>query len=160
MQLLEFKQEMSQAKTSTKLSGDANNSSKEACDKRYVFQEWHLTKVENGNEFNMVKKDVNKYWQCDNHKHPESDHAGMYVFHKLTEHDTWKQRKNENNKKRGKGKSDANIKASAGPINCLNFICFQIVFGKSLQEALTTTAGLSEDQFKKIWANACNALGN
>jgi hypothetical protein len=31
---------------------------------------------------------------------------------------------------------------------------------KSLQEASTTMAGLSEDQFNKILANACNTSGN
>jgi hypothetical protein len=31
---------------------------------------------------------------------------------------------------------------------------------KSLQAALMTTAGITEDQFNKIWANACNASGN
>jgi hypothetical protein len=29
-----------------------------------------------------------------------------------------------------------------------------------LKEALTTTAGLTEDRFQKIWQNCCNALGN
>ncbi len=36
----------------------------------------------------------------------------------------------------------------------------KLSLAKSLQEALTTMAGLSEDQFNKIWTNACNASGN
>jgi hypothetical protein len=31
---------------------------------------------------------------------------------------------------------------------------------KSFQVALVTTAGITEDQFNKIWADACNASGN
>jgi hypothetical protein len=164
MQLLKLKQEMSQIKTSTKPSGDANKPLNEAGDKRYVIQEWRLTKVENGNVFNMVKTGGTKYWWCDNHKHPESDHAGMYVFHKPSEHDAWKQRKNDYNKKRGKCKSDANIKAPSGPSSVTpvasSSSASKLSLAKSLQEALTTMAGLSEDQFNKIWENACNALRN
>jgi hypothetical protein len=67
-------------------------------------------------------------------------------------------------KKRGKGKSDANIKASAGPSSVTSIAstlsAFKLSLAKSLQDALTTMAGLSEDQFNKIWENACNALRN
>jgi hypothetical protein len=31
---------------------------------------------------------------------------------------------------------------------------------KSLQSVLMTKAGISEDQFKKIWDDACASLGN
>jgi hypothetical protein len=92
-QLSEQKQKMSQADTSTKPSGDANKPSNEAWDKCYIFQDWRLTKIENSNKFNMVEKYGTMYWWCDNHKHPESDHAGMYVYPKPTEHDAWKQHK-------------------------------------------------------------------
>jgi hypothetical protein len=72
--------------------------------------------------------------------------------------------KNESNKKRGKGKSDANIKAPAGPSSVTSIASTsspsKLSLAKSLQEALITMAGTSEDQFNKIWANACNALGN
>ena len=36
----------------------------------------------------------------------------------------------------------------------------KLSLSKSLQAALVTTAGLSADQFQKIWADACNELGN
>jgi hypothetical protein len=37
----------------------------------------------------------------------------------------------------------------------------KLSLSKSLQAALLTTAGIFEDQFNKIWANACSsALGN
>jgi hypothetical protein len=36
----------------------------------------------------------------------------------------------------------------------------KLSLSKSLQAALVTAAGLSGDQFQKIWAEACNQLGN
>jgi hypothetical protein len=115
MQISELKHAKSQVKTSTKPSGDAVNPLNETHSKDDVFQKWCLTKVENGNEFRMVEKDGTKLWWCDKHKHLDSKQLGMYVFHKLTEHDAWKQRKNEYNKRKGKGKSNADVKTPAGP---------------------------------------------
>jgi hypothetical protein len=36
----------------------------------------------------------------------------------------------------------------------------KLSLSKSLQAALVTTAGLSADQFQKIWADACSESGN
>jgi hypothetical protein len=36
----------------------------------------------------------------------------------------------------------------------------KLSLAKSLQEALTTTAGLTKDQFNKIWESSFNASGN
>jgi hypothetical protein len=100
-QISELKTAMSQVKTSTKPSGDTN---KFLCNQNDAFQMWHLTKVENGNEFNMIEKDGTKYYWCDNHKHPDREQLGMYVFHKPTEHDAWKKKKDEfNAMKKGRG---------------------------------------------------------
>jgi hypothetical protein len=44
-------------------------------------------------------------------------------------------------------------KSNIGDLSTLSFL-------KSLQSALITKAGLSEDQFKKIWDDACASLGN
>jgi hypothetical protein len=63
----------------------------------------------------MVEMDGTKLWWCDKHKHPDSKQSRMYVFHKQTEHDAWMQRKNEYNKRKGKGKSDADVKTPTGP---------------------------------------------
>ncbi len=95
MQILELKHEISQVENSTKPSGDAVNPSNETCSKNVIFQKWCLTKVENGNQFNMVEKDGTKLWCCDKHKHPDSKQSGMYVFHKQTENYAWKQGKNK-----------------------------------------------------------------
>jgi hypothetical protein len=115
MQIFGLKRTLSQVKTSTKPSGDAVNPSNETCSKNDVFQKWCLTKVENGNEFNMIENDGTKLWCCDNHNHPDSKQSGMYVFHKSTEYDAWKQCKNEYNKRKSKGKFNADVKTPAGP---------------------------------------------
>ena len=81
----------------------------------------------------------------------------MYVFHKPTEHDVWKARKDELNKKQGKKSGSSNTQAAtpasvppaADSIASTN--ASKLSLAKSLQEALTTSAGLSEDQFQKIW---------
>ena len=70
-----------------------------------------------------------------------------------------------NSRKKGNGKpTTTNEKLSAGPPSTTPAAsaasASKLSLAKSLQEALKTTAGLSEDQFNKIWADACNALGN
>jgi hypothetical protein len=50
----------------------------------------------------MVEKGDKKFYWCDKHQYPGSNVKGMYVFHKPTEHDAWKARKDELNKRRGK----------------------------------------------------------
>jgi hypothetical protein len=56
-QILELKMAMSQVKPATKPSGDTD---KNLCNKKDSFQTWRLTKVDNGNKFNMVEKDGTK----------------------------------------------------------------------------------------------------
>jgi hypothetical protein len=68
-QILEFKSEISQVKTSTKPSSDTG---KVLCNKNDNFQRWCLTKIDIGNKLNMVDKDGTKYYWCDKHKHPDS----------------------------------------------------------------------------------------
>jgi hypothetical protein len=41
-----------------------------------------------------------------------------------------------------------------------DFSAAKLSLSKSLQAALVTTAGLSANQFQKIWAEAFNELGN
>jgi hypothetical protein len=77
MQVLELKQAMSQMKTSPKPSGNSMNPLNKTCSKNDVFQKWRLTKVKNGNEFNMVEKDSTKLWWCNKHKHLDSNQQGM-----------------------------------------------------------------------------------
>jgi hypothetical protein len=70
-----------------------------------------------------------------------------------------------NSRKKSNGKpTTTNEKPSAGPPSTTPAASAastsKLSMAKSLQEALTTTAGLSDNQFNKIWENACNALGN
>ena len=144
-------------------------------DKKYGnFEAWRLTKVNNNVEFNMVEKDGKKFYWCDQHQYPGCETKGMYVFHKPTEHDLWKARKDEFNKKRGKKNGPPNTTlASASPPASASTVstnvskastastnASKLSLAKSLQEALTTTAGLSVDQFQKIWQSCCDASGN
>jgi hypothetical protein len=142
-------------------------------DKKYGnFEAWRLTKVNNNVEFNMVEKDGKKFYWCDQHQYPGCKTKGMYVFHKPTEHDSWKARKDEFNRRRGKKNSPPNTTlasasqpASASTVStnvskASTANASKLSLAKSLQEALTTTAGLSVDQFQKIWQNCCDALGN
>jgi hypothetical protein len=130
------------------------------------FEAWHLTKVNNKAEFNMIKKGDKKYYWCDKHQYPGCNTKGMYVFHKPMEHDAWKARKDELNKKRGKksGSSNTQVASSASvPSSAATTVstnASKLSLVKSLQEALMTTTGLTGDQFQKMWQNCCDALGN
>jgi YHS domain-containing protein len=130
------------------------------------FEQWCLEKVDNKEEFNMVIRDGKTYYWCVKHKFPSSNVQEMYVFHKLTEHDTWQECKSALNgrcgKKRDKEKTmnpaftPAYIpatKPSSTPSAA------KLSLAKSLQEALATTTGLTDDQFTKIWDKCCSALG-
>ena len=169
-QLSELKMELqSIAKNASDKSKSTGQEKSSSSAKNYGnFEKWRLTKVNNGAEFNMVEKDGKKYFWCDNHQYPGCETSGMYVFHKPTEHDAWKARKDELNKKRGKKSSGttpapAASSAASVPSNAASTAstnASKLSLAKSLQEALTTTAGLTEDQFQKIWQNCCDASGN
>jgi hypothetical protein len=131
------------------------------------FEAWRLTKVNNGAEFNMVEKGGKKFYWCDEHQYPNHLTKGMYVFHKPAEHAEWKAQKDELNKKRNKksngtaSEASSSTTAPSNPASTLNTAAAsKLSLAKSLQEALTTTAGLTEDQFQKIWQTCCDASGN
>jgi hypothetical protein len=89
----------------------------------------------------------------------------MYVTHKPHHHEQWHLTKEKMTSCR-KGENTSvdyapttNKKPkSASTIN--NSAASKLSLSKSLQATLVTTAGLSESQFNKIWADACSALGN
>jgi hypothetical protein len=130
------------------------------------FEEWRIVKFNNNSEFNMVEKGDKQYYWCNEHQYPGSDVKGMYVFHKPTNHDAWKTRKDELNKRWGKKSGSSNTQAAtptsvpSDAASTVSTNTSKLSLAKSLQEALMTTAGLSEDQFQKIWQNCCDALGN
>ncbi len=121
-----------------------------------TFEMWRLEKVDNKEEFNMVVKDGKTYYWCDKHKYPSYDVQGMCVFHKPADHGKWLERKTALNGQRGKGgkEKDTNSRFRSNS---------QAIFdtGRSkIVTTLTTTTGLTDDQFTKIWDNCCSALGN
>jgi hypothetical protein len=107
MQILELKHAMSQVKTSTKPSGDAVNPSNEAHSKNDngVLQKlrmvtsstWSRRMALSCGGVTSTNILIANSWEC-------------RFFHKLTEHNAWKQRKNEYNERKGKGKSNLDVK--------------------------------------------------
>ncbi len=126
------------------------------------FEQWHLEKVDKKEEFNMIVKDGKTYYWGDKHKYPMSDVQGMYVFHKPTNHDAWLERKTALNRQRRKGGKEKATTPASAPTHKLSSTpgTATLSLAKSLQEALTTTVGLTDNQFNKIWENCCSALGN
>jgi hypothetical protein len=91
----------------------------------------------------------------------------MYVFHKPTEHDVWQERKSALNRRRGKkgDKEKTTSPASApaytpAPKPSSTPSAAKLSLAKSLQEALATTTGLTDDQLTKIWDKCCSASEN
>jgi YHS domain-containing protein len=117
-------------------------------------------------EFNMVVRDGKTYYWCNKHKYPSSNVQEMYVFYKPTEHDAWQECKSAFNERRGK--KGGKEKITPGPALLLPSAlkpsstpsAAKLSLAKSLQEALATTTGLTDDQFTKIWDKCCSALGN
>jgi hypothetical protein len=84
---------------------------------------------------------------------------GMYVTHKPDQHDRWVERRTKRNK-RASNVALTDGKSKPTPPVSNDSSASKLSLSKSLQAVLVTTAGISEDQFNKIWADACSALGN
>ncbi len=113
----------------------------------------------------MIEKDGKAFYWCNIHKYPTSETPGMYAAHKPTEHDAWQACKTALNdccgrSRRDKAPTPAFVPATTAPKPSVQPNALKLSLAKSLQEALMTTAGLTEDQFNKIWESCCNALGN
>ena len=163
-QITDLKKEFNETKAAKNITPSTPNPSGPGSNK---FEQWRLEKVDNKEEFNMVVRDGKTYYWCDKHKFPLSNVQGMYVFHKLTEHDAWQERKSALNGRRGKkgekGKTMTPASAPActpAPKPSLTPSAAKLSLAKSLQEALATTTGLTDDQFTKIWDKCCSASGN
>ena len=127
---------------------------------------WRITKVENGLEHNMVVVDGKSYWWCpDGHKW-NGEERPLYVTHKPGhQHQRWLERKNrwlENRKSNNEKDKEATAppadKTAAPATNDKGDK--KLALSQSLQAALMTKAGLSEDQFQQIWCEACQDSGN
>ena len=131
---------------------------------KYVFELWRLEKVDNKVEHNMIEHDGKTWYWCNKHKYNNKGVItnGMYVTHKPDGHDNWVARRNKG-RKSGATASTSNEtagKPAATPSVSNDSSALKCSLSKSLQAALVTTAGISEDPFKKIWVKACSASGN
>ncbi len=130
---------------------------------RYIFELWHLEKVDNKAEHNMIEWDGKTWYWCNNHRYNNQGVVtqGIYVFHKPnSEHDAWRAKKNQFKKGGPKNSKVTTPKAPTLVSGLTDSSAAKLSLSKSLLAALVTTAGLSTDQFQKIWAEACNELGN
>ena len=130
---------------------------------RYVFELWRVDKVNNKLEHSMIERDGKTWYWCDKHKYNGKNGAvsnGMYVTHKPDQHDSWFEQRKKKGKKGASTQASTDSKSNETPATVTNNAASKLSLSKSLQAALVTTAGISEDQFNKIWADACSASGN
>lgn len=131
------------------------------------FEEWRLTKVDNKEEHHMVERDGKKWYWCDEH-YRDNKKCGMYCTHTPGEgHIKWQERKNGWKKAQKSDNVTGAATSTPAPANAPKPTApsaassdSKLALSKSLQAALLTTAGLTQDQFQKIWDDACNASGN
>ena len=130
---------------------------------KYVFELWRVDKVDNKLEHSMIERDGKTWYWCDKHKYNGKNGAvsnGMYVLHKPDQHDNWFEQRKQKGKKGASTQASTGSKPNETPATGTNNAASKLSLSKSLQAALVTTAGISEDQFNKIWADACSASGN
>ncbi len=128
---------------------------------KYSFELWRVKRVDDKAEHNMVERDEKTWYWCDKHKYNNKGviSNGMYVTHKPDGHDDWLARR-KNGRKGGAAASTSNKttgKSTITPSVSNDSSALKLSLSKSLQAALVTTAGISKDQFKKIWAKECSA---
>ncbi len=128
---------------------------------RYAFELWRLEKVDNKLEHKMVEHDDKTWYWCDKHTYNGKNgdaSKGMYVTHKPNQHDRWVERRTKGNRRASKFASTDDKPKPTPPVSN-DSSASKLSLSKSLQVALVKTAGISEDQFNKIWADACSASG-
>ena len=86
----------------------------------------------------------------------------MHVTHKPDGHETWKERRSKGRKGGATALTgnDPAGKPTTTPYVSHDSSALKLSLSKSIQAALVTTDNITEDQFMKIWAKACNASGN
>ena len=134
---------------------------------RGTFGLWRLKKVQNSEEHCMVERDGAKWYWCEDGHSFKNKPCGMYCIHKPgAGHTAWLGRKEKYKQaeaaKKGKTIPTPSVTLPASNVATKSNIGekSKLSLSKSLQSALMTTAGISEDQFKKIWADACASSGN
>jgi hypothetical protein len=141
---------------STGTAGDAGTGN-------YSFELLRLKKVDSKAEHSIIEWGGKTWYWCNNHTHNNKGVVtqGMYVFHKPgTEHDAWRAKKDCFKKGGPKEHMVTTPKVPTPATRSTDSSAAKLSLSKSLQAALVTTAGLSADQFQKIWSDACNESGN
>jgi hypothetical protein len=111
----------------------------------------------------MIDWDGNTWYWCNNHTYNNKGVViqGMYIFHKPgSEHDAWQAKKDQFKTGGPKNSTVITPKEPTSVSGLTDSSAAKLSLSKSHQAALVTKAGLSADQFQKIWAEACNELGN
>ncbi len=129
----------------------------------YTFELLRLEKVDNKAKHSMIEWDGKTWYWCDEHQYNNKGVVtqSMYIFYKPgTEHYAWRAKKDCFKKGGLKDYTVTTPKASTPASSLTDPSAAKLSLSKSLQAALVTTAGFSADQFQKIWAEACNELGN
>jgi hypothetical protein len=137
-------------------------------DMKGTFPLWRLKKVQSSEEHCMVERDGAKWYWCKDGHSFENKPCGMYCIHKPgAGHVAWLARKKKYKQelavKKGNTIPTPSVTLPASNVATKSNILGEkskLSLSKSLQSALMTTAGISEDQFKKIWADACASSGN
>jgi hypothetical protein len=110
----------------------------------------------------MVKHDDKTWYCCDKRNYNGKNcvaSKGMYVTHKPDQHDRWVKRRTKGNRRASNVASTDGIPKPTSPVSNVSSAS-KLSLSKSLQAALVTMAGMSEDQFNKIRADACSPSGN
>ncbi len=131
---------------------------------KFIFELWHLNKVNNKAERNIIEHDGKTWYWCNNHCYNNKDVMTnrMYVTHKPQDHEQWRLNKEKRKKwKSSSADSDSMTSEKSKSVSGLNdSAASKLSLSKSLQAVLVTTAGITESQFEKIWKDACSASGN
>jgi hypothetical protein len=133
------------------------------------FPLWRIKKVQSSEEHSMIERDGAKWYWCEDGHFFENEKCGMYCIHKPGDgHIAWLARKEkykkDNAAKKGNSTPTPSVTlpfsapTAASKSNIGN--SSKLSLSKSLQSALMTKAGISEDAFKKIWDEACASSGN
>ena len=138
-------------------------------DMKGKFPLWHIKKVTSSKEHCMVKQDGAMWYWCEDGHSFENKPCGMYCMHKPGDgRIVWLPQKDKFKKDVAAKKGNVTLAPSVTlPSSTPNAATksnigdsLKLSLSKSLQSALMTKAGFSEDAFKKIWDEACASLGN
>ena len=117
----------------------------------------------------MIERDGAKWYWCEDGHSFENKPCGMYCIHKPGDgHIAWLAQKEKykqaNAAKKGNVTPTPSVTllSSAPKATPKSNIgdSLKLSLSKSLQSALMSKAGISEDAFKKIWDEACASSGN